>query len=192
MTLVRERLDTILPDDDDPDVKVVRKAFGHNFDKIAESEMRLDDALSRASNAVAVLRSVSGVDGVGVEPCYVAEIWALLQERIFVAEENSRLSPPAEFMELRVLGAPGLYVQAMEVLLEAAHQVPTITYTTHGNSLICSFEDSELSHDHLSSLVLKVNHLVKVTGAAANLGETDVVQLSIPMAETLTLGEHSS
>ena len=59
--------------------------------------------------------------------------------------------------------APGLYVQAMEVLLEAAHQVPTITYTTHGNSLICSFEDSELSHDHLSSLVLKVNHLVKVT-----------------------------
>ena len=65
LTLVRERLDTILPDDDDPDVKVVRKAFGHNFEKIAESEMRLDDALSRASNAVAVLRSVSGVDGVG-------------------------------------------------------------------------------------------------------------------------------
>ena len=27
LTLVRERLDTILPDDDDPDVKAVRKAF---------------------------------------------------------------------------------------------------------------------------------------------------------------------
>jgi len=188
LTLVRERLDTILPEDDDPDVRAVRKAFRQNFDKIAESEMRLDDALSRASNAVAVLRSVSGVDGVGVEPCYVAEIWALLQERIFVAEEDSRLSPPAEFMELQVLGAPGLYVQAMEVLLEAAHHVPTITYTTHGPSLICSFEHSELPHEQLLSLVSKVNHLVKVTGAGANLDDADVVQLSIPMAETLTSG----
>ena len=91
-------------------------------------------------------------------------------------------------MELRVLGAPGLYVQAMEVLLEAAHHVPTISYTTHDSSLICSFEHSELPHEQLLSLVSKVNHLVKVTGAGANLDDADVVQLSIPMAETITSG----
>ena len=88
--------------------------------------MRLDDALSRASNAVAVLRAVSGVDGVGIEPCFFGEVWTLLRERIFIAEDNTRLSPPAEFMQEQVLGAPGLYAQAMEVVLEAAQHVPNV------------------------------------------------------------------
>ena len=49
----------ILPNDSDPDVKVVRKAFRKHFEKIAESEVRLDDAL------------VEGIQcRVGIEGCF--------------------------------------------------------------------------------------------------------------------------
>ena len=34
--LIQERLDSILPDDNDPDVRAVRKAFRQHFEKIAE------------------------------------------------------------------------------------------------------------------------------------------------------------
>ena len=102
--LIRERLDVILPEDDDPDVKAVRKAFHANFTKIADSEMRLDDALSRASNAVSVLRAVSGVDGIGIEPCYFGEIWTLCASASLLPRINTRLSPPAEFMQEQFLG----------------------------------------------------------------------------------------
>ena len=182
LALIHERLDVILPDDEDPDVKAVRKAFRQNFAKIAESEMRLDDALSRASNAVSVLRAVSGVDGVGVEPCYFAEIWALLKERIFIADDNTRLVPPAEFMELKVLGAPGLYVQAMEVILEEAQHVPRLVYSVTSSELVIGFQGSEIEVDLLRSLVRKINHLVKVTGALAKLNHDETVELVLPMA----------
>ena len=182
LALIHERLDVILPDDEDPDVKAVRKAFRQNFAKIAESEMRLDDALSRASNAVSVLRAVSGVDGVGVEPCYFAEIWALLKERIFIADDNARLVPPVEFMELKVLGAPGLYVQAMEVILEEAQHVPRLVYSVTSSELVIAFQGSEIEVDLLESLVRKINHLVKVTGALAKLNHDETVELVLPMA----------
>ncbi|MEC8050078.1 MAG: 7TM diverse intracellular signaling domain-containing protein [Myxococcota bacterium] len=187
LLLVRERIDVILPEDEDPDVKAVRKAFRANFTKISESEMRLDDALSRASNAVAVLRAVSGVDGVGIEPCFFGEIWTLLRERIFIAEDNTRLSPPAEFMQEQVLGAPGLYAQAMEVVLEAAQHVPKVSYSVTEDECVIHFEGANLTREVLEGLILKINHLIKVTGAKASLAADDIVTFRLPRLVTPNL-----
>ncbi len=181
---IHERLNSILPTDQDPDVIAVRKAFEKNFRTISEAEVRLDDALSRASNAVSVLRAVSGVDGLGIEPCYLAEVWALLKERIFIADDNTNLSPPADFMELRILGAPGLYVQAIEVLLEATQRVPQIMYQIRADGLEVRFNDTEIQGENLRSIVLKINHLIKVTGASAYIVDHGTPIILLPMSAT--------
>ena len=194
---IHERLESILPDDNDPDVRAVRKAFRQHFEKIAESEVRLDDALSRASNAVSVLRAVSGVDGVGVEPCYFGEVWTLLCERIFIASDNTRLTPPAELMAEHVLGSPGLYAQAMEIVLEAAKHVPKVNYAVDGDDFLIRFTETALEIDISKGLVLKINHLIKVTGSSAWVENDGVISIQLPRIiklkkpERATLGELS-
>ena len=70
-------------------------------------------------------------------------------------------------MQEQVLGAPGLYAQAMEVVLEAAQHVPKVSYSVTEDECVIHFEGANLTREVLEGLILKINHLIKVTGAKA-------------------------
>ena len=75
----------------------------------------------------------------------------------------------------------------MEVVLEAAQHVPKVSYSVTEDECVIHFEGANLTREVLEGLILKINHLIKVTGAKASLAADDIVTFRLPRLVTPNL-----
>ena len=77
---VQETLYELLPEDSDSET-AARAYFEQGFNEMNESHESIESARVRATDAIELLRRVSGVDGIPMEPTSVQEVFGALHQR---------------------------------------------------------------------------------------------------------------
>jgi len=71
----------LLPEDADDETSALREHFQKLFEDVERSQGAVESAQLRATDAIELLRRVSGVDGIPMEPTSLAEIMDILRKR---------------------------------------------------------------------------------------------------------------
>jgi len=71
----------LLPEDADEETASLRKHFEKLFKDVERSQVAVDSAQRRAADAIELLRRVSGVDGIPMEPTSMGEVMEVLRKR---------------------------------------------------------------------------------------------------------------
>ncbi|MEC9465391.1 MAG: 7TM diverse intracellular signaling domain-containing protein [Myxococcota bacterium] len=112
-------INSLLPDDDQDDmVLAAQSQLDKHFATIDSSRQSMQDALSRATNSVMMLRALSQLDGICYNHSTIREVWTILVQRSSLPLNSIPHAPIKEYGAVSLIGHPALYAHAMELLFD--------------------------------------------------------------------------
>ena len=150
----------------DPETEEVRLRFDHQFKDIILQLETIEEASSRASDTVSLLRIVSGIDGTPISATKAGEIFEIAMRRL--PGSQSKLTPLLETQaDTSVIGHPALYAQAIELVERALEKcgIPELPMTLepHDNTLVLTWKTSPDRDFNLleQECILKASELIE-------------------------------
>ena len=118
-TQLKTFINSLMPDNsEDPIVIAAQEQVDKHFDAIESSRHSIQDALSRASNSVTMLRALSQLDGVCYNNSNIREVWRILVQRTSLPLNTINHDGIKKNGTTSLVGHPALYAHAMELIFD--------------------------------------------------------------------------